>query len=487
MRGRHFISCMAVLLLTPAWIVGSASPAGAFCVERDVVVNTICDGQGHKTITERALDFLSPGIRSRIKEKNIDQDGKGTADRPELHFTNCLFTKSTEYIRSQYDQVLSAISTSVGPTDSSTATMRWGQLLHPVQDFYSHSPWVDPVPVGLGFGTTYPKRLLDSGLGNWRRLGPYEKLFPADSVNSDIVTVQGNIWGVIDLPRDQFGNPKSAVPNVWPFYSGRLRGLMTASSKPFTNGDGQCPPPGQAPYSSNLADFTCLDKESVCIRHGGGECQNYWGTNDRPIYDNCLQHDVDSRVNWEEAFDSAVAQTEHEWCRLLNMTRDQKSFNAASIPMALWVTKDDPPNATPHPAGTACAPEHKRDIDLRLTISVETQGRRDNPNLSFVAYTGDFRQSVRTLIRANKADASLDICLNRDDTLVTTLWGWSDKTYSSLLGGGDGSYDPWEPVLAGTTKAFAGPNFPSSEHIGVTPDLLLKLKLSPDLSNDCPN
>jgi hypothetical protein len=208
--------------------------------------------------------------------------------------------------------------------------------------------------------------------------------------------------------------------------------------------------------------------------------------NDRPTYDNCLQHDADSRPHWKEAFDAAVAQTEHEWCRLLHMTRDRKSYSAASIPLALWVTKDDRPNATPHPTGTACAPVRKRDVDLRLTIAVETLGHRDSPNLSFVAYTGDFRQSVRALVRADKAGASLDICMNYGDTLVTTLWGWSDNFYSYLLGGSDGNYDPWETVLTGMTRVFAGPDF-RTEQDWATRDLRLRLRIAPDPSNDCPN
>ncbi|BCW72426.1 hypothetical protein NicSoilB8_34700 [Arthrobacter sp. NicSoilB8] len=157
--------------------------------------------------------------------------------------------------------------------------------------------------------------------------------------------------------------------------------------------------------------------------------------------------------------------------------------------MALWVA----PNTTPHPAGTPCAPEHKRDIDLSLTIEVESaRGSPNSPifdptNLVFVAYTGDFRQSVRThVVTGRKTTRSLDVCINRDDTLVATLWGWLDQGYSSLLGGGDNSYDPWEPVLGGMTKSFAGPNL-SIEEEWRNADLRLKLKIEPDLSNDCPN
>lgn len=475
---RLMISCLVVILLAPLFIAVSPSPVHAFCNDGTFK----CRDQGHRAINDTALDFLSPGIRSRIKDKNRDQDSGLSADRPELHFTNCLFTRSTDYIRSQYDQVVAAVwpSPFAVPSDSFTATMRWGQLLHPVQDFYSHSPWVDPRPVGLGFGTTYPRRLLDSGLGNWRRLTSYEKLFPADPVHSDIVAIQGNYWGTGDLPRDVAGNPTSAVPNV--DFRSRYRGLMTASAEPFTNELGQCPPAGVRVIQDG-EDETCKSKWNVCIRHGGFvfDCWDLVGTNDRPIYDNCLQHDADSRPNWRAAFDSAVAQTEHEWCRLLNMTRDRGSYDAASILMALWVARDDRPYATPHPAGTACAPERKRSSDLRLTIEVEPRVYPNKLNLSFVAYTADFRQSVRTVIRTGgKTRASLDICINSDDRLLTTLWGWSD-----MIGGRDGSFDPWEPVLTGMTKSFTGPIFPSAEQVSATRDLRLKVKLSPDPSWDC--
>jgi hypothetical protein len=480
LRQRFMTSCMVALLVAPFLVLGSASPAHAFCVEKFLVISWYCTEQGHDTITDEALDFVSPSLRSRIKDKNTDQDGEGTEADPELHFTNCLFTKSTDYIRNQYDQLISAVRPSPIPipTDTALATMRWGQLLHPVQDFYSHSPWVDPIPVGLGFGTTYPRRLLDSGLGNWRRLGPYEKLFPADPLHSDIVTVQGNLFGIIDLPRDQSGNPKSAVPNVWPFYSDRQRGLMTASSSPFTNGDGQCPPPGQAPGATPWFEPTCIDNQSVCIRHGGSRCSD-------PIFQNCLHHDVDSRPHWKAAFDSAVAQTEHEWCRLLHMTSNRGSFDAASVLMALWVARDDRPGATPHPAGTPCAPERKRGVAVRLTVAVEALQQPDWPNLSFVAYTGDFRQSVRVLIRSDNGVENLNICMNDGDSLLTTLWGWSDK-HPALFGGQFGVFDLEETVLKGTTREFPGPILMGMEQVTTTPDLRLKVTLSPDPSPSCP-
>lgn len=504
---RRMIAAWTIPLVLPLLVVSLAPPAHAFCEDKWI---GYCSEGGHNEITDSALDFLSQGIRSAIRQANTDQDSEA-GNLPERHFTNCLFTKSTDYIRSQYDEVVAAIGPS-GPdesVDSQTATLRWGQLLHPVQDFYSHSAWVDPVPVGLDFGTTHARRLLDSRLTNWRRLEAYQKLFPTDSANDDIVVVQGDYWprGVVDLPRNYSGNPTSAVPFIEPFwttspsgtlaldlpshdYKLRYRGLMTASAAPFANGNGQCPPAGVIETGADGNDATCLSRESVCIRHGDrARCSLLWGVNGYPIYDNCMQHDYDSRRDWRAAFDSAIAQTEHEWCRLLNLTRDQGGFPASSIPMALWVSRDDRPYSTPHPLGTACAPERKGPIHLRLNIEAEVLGSASNPSLSFVAYTDDFRQSVRKLSRwSTEMSGTLDICLNPTDTLVTTLQGWED---SAWVGYG-GRFDPYEPVLAGLTRAWSGSALASAE--GAAPlfldssnaDLRLRLLVSPDASlEDC--
>ena len=164
-----------------------------------------CRGQGHKAITQKALGFLGPGLVARIIDKNVDQDGGDTAGQPDLHFTNCLFAKSSFYIQDQYRNIMAALTSEPTP-DTTTATLRWGQLLHPVQDFYSHSNWVDPEPMGLGFGTTHDGFLLDAGLANWRPIEPYQPLFSGEF--ADILPVEGEYSGDHGPAARRIGAPR---------------------------------------------------------------------------------------------------------------------------------------------------------------------------------------------------------------------------------------------------------------------------------------
>jgi hypothetical protein len=275
------------------------------------------------------------------------------------------------------------------------------------------------------------------------------------------------------------------VPIVGPggiFGTAQYRGLMTASAESFENGQGQCPPAGEIrlePVAGPpfLRNITCMDKESVCIRHGGNECRSFFGVNQNPIYKNCLQHDADSRMYWREAFRSATAQTAHEWCRLLHLTRDRKGFDAASIP---WPSGSD---LAPSRTRTARRARAARKGPGAVVIEYEGVLRSDAtwPVLSFVAYTGDFRQSARSTTTlpvapvpegpfgarprpgevatsARTISGRVRLCVNPTDTAVFTLWGWQDRPTPRDYGRTktDG-FSPYEPVLSGTTQTYDGP------------------------------
>ncbi len=64
----------------------------------------------------------------------------------ERHFDNCCFEEGVEYIKEEWKTVEQE-------TDFGSVLAAFGRLLHTVQDFYSHSNWVeihlsfDPIPV----------------------------------------------------------------------------------------------------------------------------------------------------------------------------------------------------------------------------------------------------------------------------------------------------------------------------------------------------
>jgi hypothetical protein len=479
---RRLSTCLAALVVLPlTQIVATATApaANAFCTE--VALVQYCTKSGHNAITRKALGFLSPALLSRVIDKNVDQDSGNTGDDPVLHFSNCLFSSSTYYIRDQYRQLLNAVAPdfTLRP-DTSTATLRWGQLLHTVQDFYSHSSWVDPEPIGLGFGTTHPRYLLDAGENNWRQLKPYEPVFRGGSYD-DILPTEGRYTdGILGLPMDSHGHPTSVVPRivdfsrhatptgtstlVTPDLFKEYRGLMTAVSRPLDPQHQQCPP-------ANGTD--CLRNTDTCIRHGGGEC--YQLDHFPPIWLNCFNHDRPIRDYHNVAFDTAVAQTRHEWCRVLNMLRDQSGFRAASVPITLW-TK---PSASIHPPGTSCA-EESPPGHASVTVHFSGAWRRSANRVvsSFAAYSSDFRQSFRQVTSGDvlvRGKGQICIDPQHPHAIVATMWGFEVNDLS-----GRKFMAPNDPVRIGVTVISNGPDTPTATVDGASEDLQFAVRVTRD-------
>ena len=447
-------SIAAGLVLTCTLTILSVGDASAFCVQRAGGLH--CSDEGHDEITADALSFLSDDLISLIVDKDTDQDFGASNDLPERHATNCLFAETAAYVNERYAASIAALDPSA--PDSETSATHFGLLLHPIQDFYSHSSWVDAPPVGFGFDSG-GGTLLESGLGPWQLPGPYQLLFPGD----DIVLVEGlpPAGAHIDLPRDAAGNPTSTVAIVT-IGGATFRGLMTASASPLDDGRGQCPESDfSLPGAPTGGD--CTDAQSVCIRHGEGPGFISSGC-EGPLFENCFHHDNPDHPLFVQAFNSAKLQTEHEWCRLLHsLEGGSGDFSRASIPMALWVAHDEP-SSSPHPLGTACARDSGGPIEVEVKVVGMEGGTFEGSidpftryNLSLVAYTGDFRNSKRRSVAdfvGNEPELPADsmaLCLKPTDTLVATAWGWTESTFDAF---GFGEFDTDEDTIGGVTLSF---------------------------------
>ena len=150
----------------------------------------------------------------------------------------------------------------------------------------------------------------------------------------------------------------------------------------------------------------------------------------------------------------ATSQTEHEWCRYLNLVKSRYGFPSVSIPMALWVDptanladKDKSPLQ-----GTACQPSELGDKSIIVSISsikivndMDDGSNHGDYNLAFVLYTGDLTRSVRTQTElvegesgsywpTSKLPQSLTMCLKPSDTVVATVQGWDDENGGQYKG-----------------------------------------------------
>src|SRR5262245_12149344 len=116
--------------------------------------------QGHDEINEHALRFLEEPLLDQINESNHDEDQGASNDYPERHLCNCTFSLSRDYINFRYRNAIDALRAQ--EPDIRKAVVNFGLASHGIQDFYSHSPWVDPVDKG-GLALT-PGHKLEAGL-----------------------------------------------------------------------------------------------------------------------------------------------------------------------------------------------------------------------------------------------------------------------------------------------------------------------------------
>lgn len=230
----------------------------------------------HVGITTSALRFLKSDVLSDILDEQLYVDSF-LAFFPEYHFDSCRFRETTENINALYQRTLQGLD----PFDSDLgdAPDAFGQLLHPVQDFYTHSNWVD---MGM-FG------LVDAGLGSWRILEGWDRVVGAGF--ADPIVIQGETppsnWALT-----RAGNLiQVTIPD-----DGTLRGLITG----YYGLSDDCP-------------------DNVAISHGD------------------LNKDDPGRPLFVEAHTLAVRQTEHEWCRLLNLVELEHGEDGIDFLMANWV------------------------------------------------------------------------------------------------------------------------------------------------------
>jgi hypothetical protein len=367
----------------------------------------------HRRITSAALDFLRSDILEVVNDANRAEDYGASFDAPERHFNNCLFRESVAYINHRYRWSVAGLA----EKRTRVAAAQLGMALHTAQDFYAHSAWVDPPPIGLGHGGPNSP-LIQRGTEPWSLPGAYELL------SDDVVVIQGDppAGTTVDLPRDGGGRPVGATPIVTK-EGRRYRGLMTGTIGPVSFATQKCPPEGS----------DCWDIESVCIRHSeprnepdGAEemlrCITDRG--DPEIYENCFQHDDPRRPRFDEAMAAATRQTAHEWCRLVHLARADSSGRAVALLLGLWVK---PPGqldrlATPHPVGTPCAPGEQGSVSISVEPRVPSPDSSDHHVA--VLYTSDLRRSARVQFERGQPSGTLALCVAPGETVLLGLWGW---------------------------------------------------------------
>lgn len=132
----------------------AAAAVGGFSVAQDAG-----GFGGHKQITVDAFDdpthpgqFLRTGVLEAINkqhafmDRGLDAPSFSTNGSQDFrHFDDCEFDGSAAYMNRRYDEIRERLS----DLDPFYAALNFGRALHPAQDIYAHSNWVE-----IGFPLT---------------------------------------------------------------------------------------------------------------------------------------------------------------------------------------------------------------------------------------------------------------------------------------------------------------------------------------------
>ncbi|AEV85004.1 Protein G7c [Actinoplanes sp. SE50] len=143
--------CATLIGLVPAQVALPAEPAQAFAPDLSFVPSPIPLGvQTHRSITEHAVTQAlgsyfgvaepTPRMRAAIEEivaadKAVDDD-QVSSDK---HFDGENFDGGQRFVLANRAALLAALTAG----DGAAARGRLGTALHPIQDFYAHSNWVE--------------------------------------------------------------------------------------------------------------------------------------------------------------------------------------------------------------------------------------------------------------------------------------------------------------------------------------------------------
>ena len=373
----------------------------------------------HESIIDDGLSFLNPGARSEMKDEQSFLDTSAVLSH-KIHFDACHFSDAVEVINEHYldDDVSGAggVLAEFDPESPSPfdAADEFGQLLHTVQDFYSHSNWVE-------MGRT---DLLDGGTARWSPLTPWS------FIRSNVVVMQGET-----LPDGFTASPGSGfVPIVTVPGRGPMLGLYTGVVDGTTDDD-------------------CLD--SIHFEHDE------------------MNKDTADRPGHAAARSLAVRQTTQEWCRLLHMLDDKYGAAGPATAMGLWLSND----GSPHPAGTSCASRPGGPVEVTVHASSarvledEDDLGAGEINLRTILFTRDLQLSARSQSPRQTIDAPADVtpppdvrlCVNATDNLAVTMQGWDDDDEGDGSAGIPGEIDD-EGI--DDDDAFAGVTFELGEATG---------------------
>lgn len=415
----------------------------------------------------QTLNFLRPAVFDDVADQHEQIDGGLSGARDERHFDDCEFNGAAEFIRDRYAD----IRDEVRDDDPWDATDEWGDALHPVQDVYAHSNWVE-----LGFPLTRDRPStpgVDVGLFDLLDLsGSRQSLAQSWFAPAGGETVRtGILLGADDwrIPRDWSIDPDGGGHHVPTLIDpqGRTVGRLLVTGE--GTADDEC--------DVSLADlpFRVFDG----FEHDDLNKDSRDGPNGRAAHD--------------KAVALATLQTGYEWCRLV---RQAASVRRDGLVLATWVR----PSSDPHPAGTPCAPGRAGTHSIAVTIEAVRvlDSGDDNDNdpgeiqLAAALYDNPraFHRSVHTMSRggrvslddgdwmpASRLPEPLALCVGGDGRATFALHGWDNDDDGGLFANDFDDKGDDDELLTGFQRRF-GRTLPSGTQVARSSDLEVRYRVS---------
>jgi len=423
----------------------------------------------HREITTNALPFLENEILSRMIQDNQDEDSGTAGLKAGHHADACAWDDTTDNINTKYFW-------STLHNYPFTAAGSFGRLLHPAQDFYSHSNWVE-IDALWSSMNGYHLPIVDNLITPWLEFMDWHNI---RSLNVYSLTDD-------DRPDDWIMSspltPKGLTPEIIEKDTSTFEGwgLFTHGRPSWKLGD-------DCPSETQRWEHPELNKDDPNPDNYKGDLSKYG-------------------LLVVKAKSFAVDQTNHEFCRYLNLVKSSYGYQKASIVMGLWVEDADSMKFTEL---SPCHPQENGDTKVKVSIkSIKINNDNDdgsNPgdlNLKFVLYSGDFRQATgqkteRVIISSgtqwpeDKLPGPLTMCVDSTVPLIATVQGWDDEgtPLPGIFNPETGSADADE-ILVGVTQEIPAIPVPLSIHEehSKTMDVLFEAKVIPSGPSDsgCPN
>jgi hypothetical protein len=434
----------------------------------------------HDTITRDAFDdpthpgqFLRTGVLERINEQHEFMDATFRVSEDWRHFDDCDFNGATAYINRRYDQIQKGLSRH----DTFYAALNFGRALHPAQDVYSHSNWVEigfpltdnPATPGTveGGGVTQAD-LIDlsgaqasleqrwfapAGGGLVRDAAPLRSPFGAWDIRlgADEWTLPGE-WEIEKYGRDSDpGGRVRYVPTLIDQHGATTAKLLITGRG---SGDTGC----NVGSTSNPIVFN----EFVGPKHG----EEDFGLNkDSP------DNERGRGVLYYPARRMAVLQTAYEFCRAVHEAAFARPAAQDGLLVATWIKA----GANPHPANTPCARAQPGPKAVTVTIeSVELTDDREGGGpgqiqLAAALYDSptSFTRSVHATNTSRKSmdlntfnrvprwqlPGALRLCVGAGESATFTLHAWENDGSEARF---RHAFDAEDELLGGIQDRLAG-------------------------------